>query len=649
MIDRHPSRAPGPLGNARAPLRTTYQGAAIRFIATFWVLLLPLFAFAATTTGARAESRVALVVGNGKYLRDPLPNPPRDAALIARTLRRVGFKVIDAINADRRAMQDALVEFNRKLAQPETVGLFYYAGHGVQVNGDNYLLPIDVDIRTESEVILQGINLNEILATLRPNQSRLAVAVLDACRNNPFSGLVRGLRRGLAPVNAPAGTLIAFSTAPGEVALDGDGTNSPYTQALARAIPTPGLAIEEVFKRTRQSVMRTTSNVQVPWEHSSLTGRFFFVPQTNATPDGRDHLATGETDVRLVELTEWERAKNADEVPAYKAFLKKYPSGAFAELAAYKIEQHPATPNAWTWWLPKVTSAARPASPGRQQAEELFERALRFEAEQNSPADIEHARTLYQAAAESGLAPAMYRLARLIEREARRKHKAGGGKQALETELKIAAGWYAKGAQQNHPASTRALGTLYEFGEGVGKDLAEALSLYKTSAEAGDAGAMTSLGFLYATGKGVHRNPKTARSWYARAASAGSERAMFNLAIMLMSQEGGAVNLPEAARWLTSAAQKDHAGAKRQLAVLYDEGRGLRRDPGAAALHLLQAYAAGDRDAKGDLFNHHRRWSRSTRRAIQRQLKTDGLYTGAIHGTFNASTFRALSRYQSTQ
>ena len=120
------------------------------------------------------------------------------------------------------------------------------------MNGDNYLLPVDVDIRTEAEVLLQGVNLNEILITLRPQNSRLAVAVLDACRNNPFVGLTRGLRRGLAPVTAPAGTLIAFSTAPGEVALDGDGDNSPYTEALARSIPIPGLAIEEVFKRTRQ-------------------------------------------------------------------------------------------------------------------------------------------------------------------------------------------------------------------------------------------------------------------------------------------------------------------------------------------------------------------------------------------------------------
>ncbi|MGI9477629.1 MAG: caspase family protein [Hyphomicrobiaceae bacterium] len=608
-----------------------------------------LFALVATAVPSLAEKRIALVIGNGKYARDPLPNPPRDAALIARTLKGVDFEVIEVIDADRQAMQTALIEFGRKLAQADSVGVFYYAGHGVQVNGDNYLLPVDVDIRTEAEVRLQGVNLNEILITLRPQNTRLAVAVLDACRNNPFVGLTRGLSRGLAPVSAPAGTLIAFSTAPGEVALDGDGQNSPYTEALARAIPTPGLAIEEVFKRTRQSVMQATARAQVPWEHSSLVGRFLFVPETNARPDGRDAIAGQTPDVRLAEIGDWERIKDSENAGDFKAFLKRYPSGAFAELANYKVKQLAAQPSAWSWWVPSVVAAVRPREAGRAQAEELYARALRFEAEKKTAADLEHARSLYQAAAEAGLAPAMFRLGRLIEREASAKRKAGGGKAAYKTQLAAAAAWYAKAAEQAHPGAQHALGTLHEFGEGVGRDLAEALRLYKLAADAGDAGGMTSLAFLYASGKGVHRNHETARRWYQRAAEAGSARAMYNLALMQLSRKGGPVDVPQATKWLTEAAKSGHAGAMRQLAVFYEEGRGLSRSTDNAADFLLKAYRAGDADARSDLFDRNRRWSRSTRKAIQRQLKADGLYTGVVHGVFNASTRRALTRYRATR
>ena len=590
-----------------------------------------------------AEIRVALVIGNGRYRRDPLANPPRDARLIADTLTRVGFDVIHVADADRATMQSVLVAFSRKLDQAGAVGLFYYAGHGVQVAGVNYLLPVDVDIRTEAEVLLQGINLKEILKTLRPSRSRLTVAVLDACRNNPFSGLVRGLRRGLAPVTAPAGTLIAFSTAPGEVALDGDGKNSPYTAALANVIPAPGLAIEEVFKRTRRKVMQATGNAQVPWEHSSLIGRFSFSPESGARPDSRpnNHYDI-DADLRLAEINAWERIKHANDIKRYQEFLQRFPSGAFAELAQYKLDQLGKKPSSWSWWLPKVVTAVRPREATRAQAEELFERALRFEAEQKSPEDVAHAVTLYKAAAEAGLAPAMFRLARLIERQARAKHRSGGSGMALEAKLKVAAGWYAKGAEQSHPPSQSALGTLYEFGEGVPKNLIEALRLYRISAKAGDASGMTSLGFLYATGKGVARDPRQGRNWYARAANAGSVRAMFNFAIMLLSQDGGAMNVPEAAKWLKEAAKQGHAGAMRQLAVLYDQGRGLPRNSEEAARLLLKAHAGGDQAAKSDLFKHYRRWSRATRREVQRQLRADGLYRGAIHGVFNSSTRRAL-------
>ena len=600
------------------------------------------------TTKAVGETRVALVIGNGAYARDPLANPARDAALITETLRRVGFDIIHVQDADRKAMQDAITRFGRKLAAPDSVGLFYYAGHGVQVDGENFLLPIDVDIRAETEVRIQGVNLKEILITLRAAKSRLGIAILDACRNNPFVGLTRGLRRGLAAVQAPAGTLIAFSTAPGEVALDGSNGNSPYTAALAKAIPAPNTTIETVFKRTRQSVMKATNRTQVPWEHSSLVGDFRFVPSpmpgvNSAGQNTVSATAPAVQSERLAEVAAWEKATAAGTRDAYTRFLKSYPTGAFSELARLKLTQLDRWNN-WQWWLPHVVATGSPVRPARTDAEHLYERALKLEAEQTNAQDAAHALALFRAAAEKGLVPAMHRYAQLIHRRRDKKPNAGGPAPAKAMAQAIE--WYEKAAQRRHAPSLVALGKIYEFGEGTSRDLPRALQLYKSAAAAGDGEGMASVGFLYNTGKGVARDQRRARKWYSDAAKAGSKRAMFNLAIMLMSGEGGDVDLPRAIDWLQQAAAAGHPPAMRQLAALFDQGRGVRRDPEQAAQYLLLAYRGGDKAAREDLFRHNRRWSRATRRAVQRRLSSKGLYTGADHGVINQRTKQALMAFQ---
>ncbi len=231
---------------------------------------------------AQAEQRIALVIGNGNYTTAPLPNPVNDASLMAATLEEVGFEVSVHTDLDRRALQRAVVDFGTRLeaAGADAVALIYYAGHGVQIDGENYLIPVDAEIRDPLDVKIEGVRASDVLDTLNRYDGGLNIVVLDACRNNPFEGATRsGGGNGLARMDAPTGTLVAFSTAPGRVAEDGTGRNSPYTRALARAMRIPGLQVEDVFKRVRIEVLERTANRQVPWESSSLTVDFYFTGQ----------------------------------------------------------------------------------------------------------------------------------------------------------------------------------------------------------------------------------------------------------------------------------------------------------------------------------------------------------------------------------
>lgn len=246
----------------------------IRFLVViFCIVLAPL---------ASAASRTALVVGNSAYPFGPLANPANDAKLIAETLKKTGFEVTIVLDANKVTLQTALIAFSRDIRTKDTVGLFYYAGHGAQVNGANYLIPIDADITSESEVKIFGINVDEFVGTLERVDGRTNIVILDSCRNNPFSATSRSVTRGMALPDAPAGTFVALSTSPGAVALDGEGANSPYAEALAQSMLEPDVSIEQAFKVTRRLVLQSTKQKQVPWETSSLTGDFYFMPKAEA-------------------------------------------------------------------------------------------------------------------------------------------------------------------------------------------------------------------------------------------------------------------------------------------------------------------------------------------------------------------------------
>ena len=290
------------------------------------------------TAPAIAEKRFALVVGNSAYQSvTPLDNPKNDASLMAKTLSGLGFMLIGGgaqLDLDKAALDKAVQSFGQQI-QGADVALFYYAGHGVQVSGANYLVPINANPTRETDVDFQMVDINLVLRQMQGAGTRLNLVILDACRNNPFGG--RGLRAsggGLAQMRAPEGTLISYATQPGNVAQDGADGDSPYTKALATTIGRAGLDIFQTFNEVGLAVKRATGGSQQPWVSSSpIDGNFYFKPPLADAP------ASGRTDQDSVEVTFWNSIKDTRNPQLFDAYLRRYPNGAFADIARISLEQ----------------------------------------------------------------------------------------------------------------------------------------------------------------------------------------------------------------------------------------------------------------------------------------------------------------------
>lgn len=286
------------------------------------------------------EQRVALVIGNSAYQHTPkLDNPQTDARAMAAALSKTGFELIGGgplLDLDKARLERAIYDFSRRLRQG-TVGMFYYAGHGFEVGGRNYLAPVDANPTSTRDIDFMLVDVDLLLRQLRDADSRLNMVVLDACRNNPFGGA--GLRGGggLAEIKSrPSGTIISFATAAGEVARDGPpGQNSPYTAALVAAIQKPGLSVLETFNDVAVSVQRATNREQQPWIQSTgIQGQFFFVPPANVAPS----VAAPSGGAMDRDALFWSSVKDSRDPAQLQAYLSQFPNGVYAPLARIWIE-----------------------------------------------------------------------------------------------------------------------------------------------------------------------------------------------------------------------------------------------------------------------------------------------------------------------
>jgi formylglycine-generating enzyme required for sulfatase activity/uncharacterized caspase-like protein len=344
----------------------------LRLACAAW-LALPQWAPAQPTPGTMtmsqgSEHRVALVVGNAAYRGSPLRNPVSDARAMRAKLKSLGFEVVYFENLQTKQVGSALREF-RNLIRPGSVALFFYAGHGLQVRGENYLPTVDAELSSEEDVPNQSLNLASVLNTMEDSKASVNLVLLDACRNNPYARNFRSAPRGLARVQAPSGTLIHYATRPGSVAEDGSGSHGTYTEALLAQIDEKGVPIETALKRVTIRVRDATKGKQEPWMEGSLTGDFYFT--VNGNPQITVQQAPATADAAA-----WQAADSSNTVAAYQAYLTEFPSGLYAAAARIKLASlKPPAPAAVTAPSANANLAAAaapllaPVPPGTKDAD----------------------------------------------------------------------------------------------------------------------------------------------------------------------------------------------------------------------------------------------------------------------------------------
>jgi TPR repeat protein len=535
-------------------------------------------------TPAHADKRVALVIGNSAYQNvTRLDNPANDASLIADALRGLGFALVGGgaqLDLDKGALDNAVQSFSRQI-QGADVALFYYAGHGVQVRGANYLVPVNANPTRESDVDFQMVDINLVLRQMEGAGTKLNLVMLDACRNNPFGG--RGLRAtagGLAQMQAPEGTLISYATQPGNVAQDGADGNSPYTKALAATIRRSGLDIFQTFNEVGLTVKRSTGGSQQPWVSSSpIDGSFYFVAppvSSSSDPPVAPSVATAAAPAHEARLT----APSDPERPDLVTDCDR--------LAANPAD--PQRPRSVAGVLPKAIDIV-PALTACNAAMRQYPEVARFPYQAgriaSSQKDYVLARQLYEKAASMGSAASMNNIG------LSNLNGEGAPKDPVEARK-----WYEKAAASGSVPAFTNLGNLYYLGQGVPKDDAEARKWYEKAASMGNAASMNNIGMLYRDGGGVTQDYAEALKWFEKAVAAGEPSAMDNLGFMYAHGQGVRTDYAAARKWYERAIAANNILAMSHLAYLYQGGYGVPKDKAEARKWYEKAAAAGDEASK---------------------------------------------------
>ena len=469
-----------------------------------------------------ADGRVALVVGNSTYAHiGRLPNPDNDARDLSVSLRRLGFEVTTEFNVDRVELTEALRAFTRRSAGAD-VSLVFYAGHGIEMDGVNYLVPVDARLERDVDVRFETVTVDDLLVST--SGASLRLVILDACRNNP---LARSMQRTAATRTVSGGsfadlnedllgdeTLVAYAAAAGTTAADGRGRNSPYTAALLSHLETP-LEIGLLFRRVRAQVLAATNGAQRPHEYHSLVGEHYLT-RTLATAASVTVSAA---------------------VPAEPAPAADPPQPDLPEIDIPELH------------IPALRQLAEAGD-----AEAQTELGERYEDGRGVVQDYAVAVSWFRRAAEQGYAPGQAALGFM--------YSIGRGVVQDDTET---VRWSRRAAEQGNPRAQHNLGFMYSHGRGVRQDGAQAVRWYRRAAEQGYASAQHNLGVMYRDGRGVGQDYGEAVRWYRRAAAQGHPSGQANLGWMYENGRGVQRDRVEAVRWYTRAADQGNSWAQEQL------------------------------------------------------------------------------------
>lgn len=615
---------------------------------------------------ALAEKRVALVVGNSAYETvGALKNPINDASDIAIALEGLGFSVLLGTDLSLDEMSEAADRFG-DMAAGSDVALFYYAGHGFQVGGSNFLVPVDAAIARADDVATQTIAMQQIL-TAMDRAPGLKLVMLDACRDNPFGAAIStgsDSEGGLARVGTAADFMFVFATQPDNVAYDGTGRNSFFTEAMLNHIYTPGQVISELLINVRRDVLTATGGRQVPWNNSSLTRQFRF--------DTSPPTASEETLL-------WQVASNAQDPQLMNLYLERYPEGQHAPdvLAFLEVAQLSSPRNIA---VPKVDDDAKAerlyALARRTRMRPLLEFYLKQYPEGAHVQDAKRLLSSIPRAEDASPGNLCERLA-THPRDATASN-AGVSFAALQNNA-VNAIQVCSAAATQAPELPHYLALLARA-TAAGGDLPRAISLYQSAAERGDLRAMVSLAQVYENGMSVPQDAAKALAFYEQAAAGGSHDAQINLAVSLLEGAGvpkdeergigllkqasesgsakatfnlgvlaqaGQIDTPEdALGYFERAARGGEVGAYRAAAILLDEGRGVAANPGEAANMLLRGAAEDGGEIVTMLTTQANEWSLDTLTEVQTRLKEAGFYGTVIDGLPGPSFTKALEAWR---
>ena len=508
---------------------------------------------------ALAGKRVALVVGNSRYQHDrPLANPANDARLVAQALQRSGFELSGGgvqLDLGKAAFDQAVRRFGSAIQGAE-VALFYFAGHGLQVNGTNWLVPVDTVYSQPRDLEFVMVDASAVLRQMEGAGTRLNLMLLDACRDNPFLAAgARGGARGLAQMQAPEGTLISYATQPGATAADGNGANSPYADALAAALREPGLELFQMFNRVGVTVRRATGGVQVPWVSSSpIDGQFYL---SGVAP------GSGSVPPPAVPAP----------VPVVPGPVVPGPVVPGPVVAAIPVQRQPGA---------TVAPPAAPPVPVRPAVgggNEMLARA----AAARAAGDHAGAVALYRPPADAGDRVAQYELADTL------LNWPGPRVDFVEV-LR----WARRSADQGYGPAQVLVGLFYLNRQGgVARDPDGAMAWFTKAAGAGDGMGMVNIGLMYMEGVGVRKDYAAAMGWFRKATDAGSSAGPANVGKLYQFGWGVPLDYGEALRWYRRAAEGGNVGILMTIGEFLEKGLGGPKDMAAAREVYRQAAAKG--------------------------------------------------------